>query len=127
MNPQEVPKKLILLAEDDKDMRVIYSSMLVKGGYEVEIAPDGDCALDMIRNRNWDLLLLDIMLPKIDGISILKLITQDKLKKGKIVVLTVLNNENIIEDAFKYGADGFIIKSEITPGGLLDEMKAYLQ
>jgi len=50
-----------------------------------------------------------------------------KLKKGKIVMLTNLNNDNIIHDAFKYGADGYIIKSEVTPGGLIQEIEGVLK
>lgn len=125
MNPLEEKKKLIVLIEDDASLKAMYMTVLSKSGYDVRPAPDGDLGLDLIRELDWDLLLLDIMLPVKDGISLLKTMEVEKLKKGKIVMLTNLNNDNIIQDAFKYGADGYIIKSDVTPGSLLDEVKAF--
>lgn len=126
MNPLQTPKKLIVLVEDDARLRTIYMAILDKAGYEVRPAPEPDLGLELIRTLPWDLLLLDIMLPVKDGIEVLKQIAQDKLKKGKVVMLTNLNNDNIIRDAFKYGADGYIIKSDVTPGTLVDEIKAFV-
>jgi DNA-binding response OmpR family regulator len=126
MNPLEAQKKKIILVEDEADLRIVYSTVLMKAEYDVQIAPDGDLALDLIKKLPWDLLILDIMLPKHDGLAIMKEISANNLKKGKILMLTQLNNENIIQDAFKYGADAYIIKSEITPGKLVDEVKALL-
>ncbi|HAI62984.1 MAG: Two component transcriptional regulator, winged helix family [candidate division WWE3 bacterium GW2011_GWF2_41_45] len=121
----ETPKK-ILLVEDDMDLRTVYSTVLISAGYDVQIATDGVMGLDMIKNSDWDLLLLDIVLPRADGIGILKKISEEKLKKGKIVVLTNLNNDSIITAAFDYGTDGYLIKSEITPGKLVDEVEGFL-
>jgi DNA-binding response OmpR family regulator len=126
MNPLEAQKKKIILVEDEADLRIVYTTVLMKAEYDVQIAPDGDLALDLIKKLPWDLLILDIMLPKHDGLAIMKEISANNLKKGKILMLTQLNNENIIQDAFKYGADAYIIKSEITPGKLVDEVKALL-
>ncbi|KKS31724.1 hypothetical protein A2380_03890 [candidate division WWE3 bacterium RIFOXYB1_FULL_43_24] len=122
----ETTKKTILLVEDDMDLRTVYSTVLISAGYEVIIATDGTEGIEQIKNSNWDLLLLDIVLPRADGIAILKKISEEKLKKGKIVVLTNLNNDSIIHAAFDYGTDGYLIKSEITPGNLLDEVKGFL-
>jgi len=118
-------KKIVILCEDDADLRAVYAVVLSKEGYRLELAPDGDVALDLVRKYNWDLLLLDIMLPKKDGLTLMKIIYEEKLKKGKIVMLTNLNTEAIIDEAFKHGADGYLIKSQITPGSLLDEIKPY--
>ncbi|KKS07139.1 hypothetical protein A3K01_01635 [candidate division WWE3 bacterium RIFOXYD1_FULL_43_17] len=118
--------KKILLVEDDMDLRTVYSTVLISAGYDVQIATDGNMGLEMIKNSEWDLLLLDIVLPRADGIGILKKISEEKLKKGKIVVLTNLNNDSIITAAFDYGTDGYLIKSEITPGKLVDEVAGFL-
>jgi DNA-binding response OmpR family regulator len=125
---QTIPetRKLIILVEDDARLRTMYMSVLSKADFDVHPAPEADLGLDLIKSLNWDLLILDIMLPVKDGISVLKEVAEQKLKKGKIVMLTNLNNENIIADAFKFGADGYIIKSDITPGSLIDEVKAFL-
>jgi DNA-binding response OmpR family regulator len=122
----EMSKKIIILCEDDNDLRTVYNVMISKTGHQIELAPDGEVALELIRNKEWDLLLLDIMLPKKDGLAIIKTIFEEKLKKGKILMLTNLNTESIIAEAFKYGADGYLIKSEITPGSLLQEIKPFI-
>ncbi len=124
MEPETAKK--ILLVEDDMDLRTVYSTVLISAGYVVQIATDGTMGLEMIKDFDWDLLLLDIVLPRADGIGILKKISEEKLKKGKIVVLTNLNNDSIITAAFDYGTDGYLIKSEITPGKLVDEVAGFL-
>lgn len=125
MNPLADKKKIIILVEDDASLKTMYMTVLVRAGYDVRPAPDGDLGLELVKSLSWDMLLLDIMLPVKDGISMLKTMEAEKLKKGKIVMLTNLNNDNIIQDAFKYGADGYIIKSDVTPGSLIDEVAAF--
>ncbi len=120
-------KKLVLIVEDDPQLGKIYTDILTKSGYEARLASGAGLGLELIDSLKWDLLLLDIMLPIRDGISILKEMGEKQLKKGKIIMLTNLNNDNIIHDAFKYGADGYIIKSEVTPGGLIQEIEGVLK
>lgn len=119
-------KKKIILVEDDPDLRIVYSTVLSGKGFDVQVAPEGELGLEMIKKKDWDLLLLDIMVPKMDGIQILKVIRDEKLKKGKILAITNLNNQNIIEEVFSLGVDGYISKSDITPGRLVEEVKGYL-
>ena len=70
-----------------------------------------------------DLILLDIMLPGKDGLKILKDLKETpELKKGPVVVLTNLNSEHIIQEAFKLGADGYLIKSEVNPDKVVEEV-----
>lgn len=126
MNPLAEPKKKVILLEDDVNLRTVYLTVLQNEGYDVYPAPEADLGIKFIKTVEWDLLLLDIMLPVKDGISLLKTIEEEKLKKGKIIMLTNLNNENIIMDAFKHGADGYIIKSDVTPGTLLNEIKTFV-
>ena len=80
------PKKKILIVEDEHDIRLLYTEILVDAGYEVIQASDGSLGLDMIRNEAWDLLLLDVILPVKDGVRILKDIrgTPD-MNKGPII------------------------------------------
>ncbi len=118
----------ILIVEDEIDIRILYASYLTEKGFKVEQASDGQIGFEKIKSLNWDVLLLDIILPNKDGIGILKEISNDKtLKKGAILLLTNLSNENIIEEAFSKGADGYIIKSEITPDDLYNEIQKYLK
>jgi DNA-binding response OmpR family regulator len=123
MDEKKVLKNNILIVEDEHDIREIYAEVLATAGYKVSQAADGEVGIQKIRDEHWDLLLLDIMLPGRDGLKILKQMRENPdLKKGPIVALTNLNSENIIQEAFSQGADGYLIKSEITPDKIVDEI-----
>ncbi len=127
MEEKKVLKNNILIVEDEHDIREIYAEVLSSAGYKVEQAQDGDQGMQKIRDVHWDLLLLDIMLPGKDGLKILKEIRENpELKKGPVISLTNLNSENIIQEAFGSGADGYLIKSEITPDKIVDEVNRIL-
>jgi DNA-binding response OmpR family regulator len=127
MEEKKVLKNNILIVEDEHDIREIYAEVLSSAGYKVEQAQDGDQGMQKIKDVHWDLLLLDIMLPGKDGLKILKEIRDNpELKKGPVISLTNLNSENIIQEAFGSGADGYLIKSEITPDKIVDEVSRIL-
>lgn len=120
-------KNRILIVEDENDIREIYVEVLTQAGYKLDEAADGETGMQKIKEGNWDILLLDIMLPGRDGLKILKdMKDAPALKKGPIIALTNLNSENIIQDAFSSGADGYLIKSEITPDKIVDEVTKVL-
>ena len=120
-------KKVVVLVEDEHDLRVLYQEILTNAGYAVEVAPDGVIGLEKIKNVPWNLLLLDIMLPGEDGLKILQKIHADPtMKKGPVIALTNLNSEHIIREVFNSGADGYLIKSEITPDKILQEVNSLL-
>ncbi len=127
MEPQN-NEKIILLVEDDSDIRMVYAEVLRDNGYKVLEAKDGDIGLKRAFSDEWDLALLDIMLPGEDGMKILKHIkSNDKLKAKPVILLTNLDSESIISEGFSLGADGYLIKSEITPDKIIDEVKAYFK
>jgi len=127
MEPQ-TNEKIILLVEDDSDIRMVYAEVLRDNGYKVLEAKDGDIGLKRAFSDEWDLALLDIMLPGEDGMKILKHIkSNDKLKTKPVILLTNLDSESIISEGFSLGADGYLIKSEITPDKIIDEVKAYFK
>jgi DNA-binding response OmpR family regulator len=118
----------ILIIEDEDPLRILYAQILESAGYKVDQAGDGDIGMNKIRNTPWDLLLLDIMLPGEDGLRILKEIKNDSsLKKGPVVAITNLNSEYIVQEAFNFGVDGYLIKSQITPDKIADEVKEFLK
>lgn len=123
---QEENKKIknnILIVEDEYDIRSIYVEVLKSAGYNVDEAGDGESGMNKVKNTDWNLLLLDIMLPGRDGLKILKDLKENpQLKKGPVVALTNLNSENIIQEAFSSGADGYLIKSEVTPDKVIEEV-----
>ncbi len=118
----------ILIIEDEHDLRSVYAEILTGAGFTVDQAPDGEIGLEKIKNTDWNLLLLDIMLPGKDGLRVLKEMKETEgLKKGPVIILTNLNNDHIIQEAFNLGADGYLIKSEITPDKVIDEAKEFLK
>jgi len=123
----EKTKNRILIIEDEIDVIGVYKEVLVEAGYNVDEAKDGDSGMQKIKEGNWDILLLDIMLPGKDGLKILKEMKEDpSLKKGPIVALTNLNSDSIIQDAYGYGVEGYLVKSEFTPDKVVDEVAKVL-
>ncbi len=117
----------VLVVEDDELLRQIYSDTLTGEGYTVDTAEDGDVALTKIKQGGWDLIYLDIILPKINGLDIIeKLKSEPPTTPNKTVVfLTNLDKGEEIKKALQLG-NGYIIKSQITPGDLVKETKMYL-
>lgn len=122
------PNNRILIIEDEHDLRALYAEILTGAGYVVDQAPDGEIGLEKTKSSNWNLMLLDIMLPGKDGLRILKeMKTTPELKKGPVIIITNLNSEHIIQESFNLGSDGYLIKSEITPDKVVDEVKQFLK
>lgn len=116
----------ILVVEDDQFLREFYEELLLGEGYEIDSAADGEIALNKIYNTDFDLILLDIMLPKKDGIAILKQLKLRPAKSSKVVVLSNLGQDAVVKQCFELGADGYLIKSSLNPGQVLNEIKNFL-
>lgn len=103
--------KTILLVEDDPFILDVYSTRFKREDFNVEIATDGQAALDKIRHHCPDLLTLDIDLPKVNGCEVLKVLRSDpKTKNLKVIVLSNYTDENIKEKYDVDLADFHIIK-----------------
>lgn len=122
-------QKRILIVEDDQFLREFYQELLTSEGYFIDVAPDGEIALDKLKNNEYNLVLLDIMLPKKDGVQVLRdlKLTPPKSANIVIVVLTNLGQDTVIKECFDLGADGYLIKSALNPEQVLTEVKSYLQ
>lgn len=120
--------KKILLVEDDQFLREFYQELLTGEGYIIDVAVDGASALSKIQTQDYDLALLDIMLPKLDGLQILRelKIHPPKTANLEIVVLTNLGQESVVKECFNLGVEGFLIKSALNPAQILAEIKGYL-
>ena len=118
----------ILVVEDEKKLVDIIKRGLKSERYSVDVAYDGQVGLEKALKNNYSLILLDIMLPKKDGLQILRdnKETPSKLPIGGIVVLTNLGQDAIIKQCFELGADGYLIKSALNPDQVLTEIKSYL-
>lgn len=120
-------KKKILIIEDDQEVRELYAEVLRDEGFVLDEAVDGQVGLTKVLEGKYDLLLLDIMLPKFDGLEILKTIRKkEELKDLPVILLTNLGREPIIKEGFELGASGYLIKSEHTPGEIVNEVKKFL-
>ncbi len=114
----------ILIVDDDPDILEMLEYNLEKEGYEVKIAPDGRKGVEVARKFKPDLILLDIMMPQIDGIETARLIRDDaNLKDAYIMFLTARSEEYSEVAAFEIGADDYITKP-IKPRALMSRINA---
>jgi len=120
--------KRILLVDDDQYIRELYEEVLSDAGYTVETATDGEDALIKLHQGGYDLVLLDIVMPKRDGLSVLDALRSNPPKQpnGPILLLTNLGQEEVIKDAISKGVTSFLIKAEMTPDQLLAHVRRYL-
>ena len=120
-------QKKILIVEDDQFLREFYQELLTAEGYFVDVAPDGEIALSKLRSNEYNLVLLDLMLPKLNGIDVLKKIKKDPNTKNlSVIVLTNLDEDAIIKNALKLGANAYLVKIDYTPQQIIDMVRQYI-
>lgn len=121
--------KRILIVEDDQFLREFYQELLTSEGFVVDTASDGEIALQKMLEGGFNLVLLDIMLPKKDGLQILRDYKQSspKMTNGPIVILTNIGQDAVIKTCFDLGASGYMIKSALDPDQVLIEVNNYLK
>ncbi len=117
----------ILLIEDDTYIRELYEEVLRTAAYEVVSAVDGEEGLVKAKEGKYDLVLLDIMLPKLTGIEVLKQIKAEgsSLVDVPVYLLTNLGEETIAKETYKLGADGYLLKAKYLPRELIKEIDKY--
>jgi len=114
-------KQKILLVEDDKFLGKMLGKMLESHNYEVVLAANGREGLLKASNSNPNLILLDIMLPDIDGFDVLETIKQDeKIKKIPVIIISNLGQPEDIQQGKSLGAKDYLVKSDMS----LDEVVA---
>jgi two-component system alkaline phosphatase synthesis response regulator PhoP len=122
-----IPAKKILIADDEPDILEIVSYNLMMHGYEVETAKDGDQAIQKARQFSPDLIILDIMMPKKNGIEVCKILrSMPEFQQTLIVFLTALNDELSHVKGLEYGADDFISKP-ISPKIMVSKVNAFFR
>jgi DNA-binding response OmpR family regulator len=116
--------KKILLVEDDPFLIDIYNTKLSESGFQVEIVSDGRECINKLSEFNPDLILLDIVLPNMDGWEVLSQIrNNDKFKKLKVVILSNLGQKGDVERGLNLGAAKYFIKAHYTPSEIIEEIK----
>jgi CheY-like chemotaxis protein len=117
----------ILIVEDYDSLQKIYQMGLTLAGYEVEVAQDGAQALEMAGKQHYDLILLDILLPKKSGIKFLHEF-QPKRRTPPVKVIAISNapTQDIMEEAYKHGVDRFLTKLNVVPMEIADVIREVL-
>ena len=117
----------LLLVEDDVSLREIYAARLQAEGYEVVAASDGEEALAMAVKEKPDLVMLDIMMPKISGFDVLDILrSTPETKHAKIIMMTALSQQSDRDRGEKLGADEYLIKSQVTLEDVVNTIKEQL-
>lgn len=120
--------KKILLIEDEDFIRDLYARQLTKSGFQVKSAVDGQSGLNMLKSELFDLLLLDIMLPGMNGLQVLREFkTQNPNSKMITILLTNLGQEAVIKEGFELGAQAYLIKASYTPDQVVMEVQNALK
>jgi len=120
--------KKILIVEDDKFLRELIVQKLIKEGYDIAEAVDGEKGLKSIKDEKPDLVLLDLILPGIDGFEVLAKMKEDvAMAQTPVIILSNLGQKDDIERGLKMGAVDYLIKAHFTPGEIIEKIKTVLK
>lgn len=117
----------ILLVEDNFELRRIYELFLKQHNFDVDVAIDGEDGLKVAKAFKPDLIFLDVMMPKMDGFQVLKILRHDPeygCTKTKIVIFTNLGDASKVSSSVRDDMDGYVIKAEIELPDILDIIKS---
>jgi len=131
LSPRLIPEKpiaRILLVEDDFFLADIYQTKLSVENYDVLVGQDGLEGLTLAQEHIPDLILLDIMLPKMDGLEVLKKLKGDKRTKDiPVILLSNLGQEFVVKGGMNLGAVDYLLKSDLTPREVIEKIEHYLK
>ena len=114
----------ILLVDDDAFLRDMYATKFTESGHDVDAADSPDMALRKIEGDNFDVVLLDMIMPGLSGVELLQKISdQFSDKKMKCIVLSNQGQEDDMEDAKRAGAIGYIVKAEMIPSDVVKKVE----
>lgn len=120
--------KTILIIEDDKFLRELITQKLIKEGYNVSEAIDGEEGIKKVKEEKPDLVLLDLILPGIDGFEVLSRMREEStLSSIPVIILSNLGQKDDVEKGLKMGAIDYLIKAHFTPGEIIDKIKSALK
>jgi len=118
---------LILVVEDDKFLRDLLAYKIEERGYRMEVAVDGEEGIKQIKTLKPDLVLLDLILPGIDGFGVLGQVHDDpQISQIPVIILSNLGQQEEIEKGLSLGAKDYMIKAHFTPQEVVDRIKKIL-
>lgn len=115
----------ILVVDDERDTLDLIDLTLKTAGYDIHLANSGQESLDMIRNGDFDLVLLDIMMPDMSGFDVLKTLKAEMQEPPPVIFLTAKSMPEDREEGLSLGANDFLSKP-VTRGSLLDTIKKHI-
>ena len=117
----------VLLVEDDNNLREIYEARLAAEGYDIATAKDGEDALAVAKQEKPDLVISDVMMPRISGFEMLDILRNtDGMKHTKVIMLTALGQAEDKSRADNLGADRYLVKSQVVIADVVDRIKQHL-
>lgn len=119
----------ILIVDDELYLRELYEEVIQSAGYEVSTALDGEEGYEKIMTGNFDLVLLDVMMPKLDGIGVLNKLSKVQPQPAKmpiIIICTNLSHDPVVNEAVKLGAKAYIVKADVVPDQIIEKIKQFL-
>lgn len=120
--------KKILLIEDEDFIREIYKEEMESAGFNVDGFPTGQQGLEAFKDNTYDLVVLDIVLPDINGLHVLKQIKGDKTKNNvPVLLLTNLDQDIIVKQGLEFGAEAYLEKVSNTPDTIIDKIESILE
>lgn len=121
-------RKKILIIEDEEMLSTMYKVKFENEGYEVHTANNGADGIEAAPKILPDLILLDIIMPKIDGFAVLKKLKEDpKTKNVPVILLTNLGQDEDITRGKELGSAGYLIKANNTPSEVVDKIKTFIK
>lgn len=124
----------ILIVEDEPDLRGVYTDALSEDGYQLDTAVDGDEAVQKILQGSWDIILLDIVMPKKNGFDVLETVrrtiidpAQKQQVMDSVIFMTNLDNMTDLTHALSLGPKEYVVKTQVTPGQVQELIRNFLE
>ncbi len=116
-------KKKILIVDDNSDLNTVLVDKLNISGFDAIGAPDGEEGFKKAIEFQPDLILLDLVMPKVDGLTMLKNLREDSWgKTAKVLVLTLLEKTDYIAKAMEYNTEGYMVKTDYSLDGIVSKI-----
>lgn len=126
MSDEQKPKK-ILLVEDDDSLAAVYTTRLEAEGFSIKRVPNGEDALAAAVSFHPDLILLDVMMPKVSGFDVLDILRNSpETANFKVIMLTALSQETDKQRAQDLGVDDYLVKSQVVIADVVERIKHHL-
>jgi DNA-binding response OmpR family regulator len=121
--------KKILIVEDDESLRQMYKQVFVNSGYAVDEAVDPNKSLELLKENSYNVILLDLLFPSMDGVDVVRTIKSDVTKNSTtpIIILTNLTHDKKIKKVMQLGAYKCLFKAEHTPKTIFKEVDAIIK